>query len=388
MRTLPEGVLSGQYGSLSDGRMEFTSWYDGRPVAPNIPVENWSQKFSGGTQVSGSTSVTVADPSGDLAPWGMDDPLSVGGALLQSRLILGPVSVPLGWQRITDSKPTEVWRRGPQGVEWVNGGAQIDVEAQDLTVVVAGNKFVSPESPLPGNTCVQEIRRLLLGMMDVTFEDSTGDISVPESLTYKEERLDAVEDLIIAMGCSYRVTGNGLLSVYKPKRESVWTIRGTDMLGSLIAVSRSLNIGSLKNLVVARNTLSGGEELQAAIEERSGPLRVDGPHGRWPEMVQADFAETAPDITRAAEASLQNLLHDRVVSIPLTTVFHPGLEVGDWVTVMYPMNTGDEIALEGRITQISYEGPGVPAAMRIDMDADMYAIQAVSEALRARRWNR
>lgn len=388
MRVLPEGLMENMHGSLSSGYMEFTCWYDGRPVISSLPISGWSQTFSGGTQISGSTNITVEDESGDLAPWGVDEPLGVGGSILQTRLILDSDSLNLGWQRISTSTPQEVWRRGPQGLIWVNGGSTIEVEASDMTIMVSGNKFITPESPQAGNTCIQEIRRLMLGNMDVTFESNVEDVLIPPSITYRDERLDAIEDLIAALGCSYRVTGTGQMSVYKPNKTSVWTVKAGDLGGSLISIARSQDISSLKNFIVARATLDGGEELQAAASEESGPLRVDGPHGRWPEMIQADLAKTMPDMERAAESGLDSVLRSRVISLPLTTVFHPGLELGDWITVMCPMNTGEEIPLEGRVSSISYSGPAMPLSMSITVEADLYSVQALSEALRARRWTR
>lgn len=386
MRDLPDGLMGGMYGSLSDGRVQFTCWYDGRPVIQNLPVSGWKQSFEGGDQVTGSTSITVQDETGTLAPWGVDEPLGVGGSLLQSRLILDSISIPMGWQRITASSSSEVWRSSPGGGLWIPGGATISVDAEDLTVVVAGAKFVSPETPLSGNTCLPEIRRLLLGIMDVTFEGDIADRPIPSALTYRDERMDAVEDLISALGCSYRVNSTGQLVVYVPNKTSVWTVKPGEFEGNLINISRSQSISSLKNLIVARNTLQGGQELQAPAEERTGPLRTTGPHGRWPEFVTADFAETQWDITQAAYESLQTALRDRTVSVPLTTIFHPGLEVGDWITVECPVTTGGTIPMEGRVMSISYEGKRVPIKMDLTIECELGAVQAVSDRLRAQRW--
>lgn len=389
MRTLPEGLLSGQYGSLSDGRVEFTCWYDGRPVIESLPVSEWSQSFGQGQLGGGVTKLTVMDETGELAPWGVDDPLGVGGSLVQTRLILDRATVPLGWQRITNSSSEEKWAlsAGPDGV-WVSGGSRTSVDAEDLTTVVAGSKFVTPEAPPTGNTCVAEIRRLLMGIMDVTFENESVDIPIPPGVTYREERLDAVADLVEAMGCSCRVTGTGQLYVYLPTRASVWTVQPGQFGGNLINISRSQSISDLKNLIVARNTLNGGEELQAAAEETSGPLRVDGPHGRWPDFTQADFVSNEYEALEAARNTLNQAVRMRSVSIPLTTIFHPGLEVGDWITVQCPVTTGQTLPIEGRVMTIQYGGTRMPMSMNITVDCDLNAVQTVSDALRAQRWTR
>lgn len=386
MKDLPDGLMENQYGSLSDGRVQFTVWYDGRPVIPDLPVTEWSQDYTAGTQVSGVTKLDVDDETGELAPWGVDDPLGVGGPLLQSRLILDTATIQLGWQRISESSSEETWRMNKDGTLWISGGASISVDATDLTSVVANSKFVSPETPLSGNTCIPEIRRLCLGIMDVTFEDGAADVPIPTTITYRDERMDAVEDLIAAMGCAYRVTGSGQLAVYKPNQLSVWTIQPAQYGGSLINISRSQSMAGLKNLIVARNTLQGGQELQAAAEERTGALRTTGPHGRFPEFVQADFATNQYDMTEAAFQTLEATLRTRTVAVPLTTVFHPGLELGDWVTVMCPLTTGQAVPLEGRVSSISYGGTRMPLQMDISIDCDLRSIQSISYALRAQRW--
>lgn len=387
MRELPEGLLENGYGSLSDGYLEFTCWYNGMPVLEDLPHSGWSQTFSGGEQVSGSTKVTIPDASGELAPWGVDEPLGVGGSLLQTRLILDSAAVQLGWQRITDSATTEVWRTSKDGDLWIPGGAEITVDANDLTVMVAGAKFVSPESPLTGATCISEIRRLLLGIMDVTITEDVQDIIIPPTLTYKDERMDAVEDLISAMGCSYRVTGTGQLEVYKPNKVSVWTVKGGQFNSTLINVTRSQNISNLKNLIVARATLQGGEELQAAEAMTNGPLATTGPHGIWPDFVTADFALNQFDMQEAAHNALEANMASLSVDIPLTTVFHPGLELGDWITVMIPLTTGKEYPLPGRVTSISYSGNRIPTSMGITLKAELVDVQKLSYALKAQRWN-
>lgn len=379
--------MENQLGSLSDGRIEFTCWYDGMPAIERVPVSDWSQSFSGGAQVSGSTAITIHDESGKLAPWGVDEPLGVGGSILQSRLVLDSASVSLGYQRITASSCTETWRKAHGRDMWIASGTVINVDAEDLTVVVAGNKFVSPEAPPTGSTCIAEIRRLLTGIMDVTFESGVADMLIPPALTYRDERMDAVEDLVAAMGAAYRVSGTGQLVVYMPNRISVWTVKPGEFEGNLIAIQRSQSISHLKNLIVARNTLQGGAELQAAAEERSGPLRTTGPHGRWPDFYQADFATNQYDIQEAATNHLNTSLRSRTVSIPLTTIFHPGLEVGDWITVMSPVTTGSTMALEGRVSSIGYSGKRLPVSMDITLDCELNSVQSISDALKAQRWS-
>lgn len=388
MRTLPEGMAEALVGSGS-ARLQFDIWYDGQLVKEDIPVGQWGQSFDRSRQIVGNTSCTVLDEDGSLTPWGVDDALGVGGARLHTRLFVGETSVTLSQQRITDSDPEETWRLTGDGLQWIPGSSTIPVVAHDLTVMAVGSKFIASEAPLAGGTCLSEIRRLLSGIMDVSVSSAltAKDRAVPSEVVYKDERMDAVEDLVAAMGLMARVNASAQYELYDPTDETVAKRIEGGELGSLIRISRSQRIDGLYNAVRSNNTLADGREIAQTAYEATGPLAWDGPHGRWPMRRKANFATTDTSLLADATTTLRNRVLNRGVLIPVRVTLDPALEVGDWVEVMAPLPTGDAMALPGSIEKIDYSGSGsVPVGMDIVVACKMSAIQTASEKIRASRW--
>lgn len=388
MRELPDGMSEALTGS-GEARIQFDVWYDGDLLKEDVPVGQWSQSFDRSQAIIGSTKVTVLDENGSLTPWGMDDALGVGGARIVARLFVGDLSVNLTEQRITNSDPEETWRLTPDGLVWMPGSSIIPVNAEDLTVMVAGSKFIASEAPPTGATCLSEIRRLLSGIMDVTFDAGldSKDKAVPAEVIYKDERMDAVSDLVAAMGLAARANASGQFHLYDPTSETpVRRIEGGE-LGALIRVQRSQSIDGLYNACCSFNTTPSGVEMAQTAYQTTGPLVWDGPHGRWPMKRQANFAGSDATLLADAQTTLTNTTASRGVTIPIRMTLDPGLEVGDWVEVMAPTPTGVAMALPGSVEKISYSGQGgVPVGMDIEVACKMTSIQAVSEAIRRSRW--
>ncbi|WIC89091.1 minor tail protein [Arthrobacter phage Ottawa] len=388
MRELPEGMAEALVGS-GEARIQFDVWYDGNLLIEDLPVGGWSQKFDRGQAIVGSTQVTALDEDGSLTPWGMDDALGVGGARLHSRLFVGDYSVNLTEQRITESEPEETWRLTEDGLVWLPGSSTIPVTAEDLTVMAVGSKFIASETPASGGTCISEIQRLLTGIMDVVWDDGLDakDKTVPTDVVYKDERMDAVTDLVEAMGLSARVNSSGQFHLYDPTDETIKkTIVGGE-LGSLIRVKRKQKIDGLNNAVRSFNTTPSGVEMAQIAYETNGALAWDGPHGRWPKKRQANFAGSETTLLEDAKAELARTLASRGVRIPVRTTLDPSLEVGDWVEIMAPTPTGEATPLRGSIESISYGGQGgVPVAMDIEVACRMSDIQTASDKIRRHRW--
>jgi hypothetical protein len=386
-RILPEGMAEAFAGSTADARMQFNVWYDGRLVAADVPVANWSQDWDRTRQIVGQTKATVLDDDGTLTPWGVGDALGVAGSILQTQLTAGGTSINVGYQRITASEPEETWRVVGGKLVWVPGTATVPVEAQDLTVMASGSRFMAPEVPPSGATVFSEIRRLLRGIMDVIFEPTLTDRNVPTGIVYKEDRMDAIEDLAKGVNAACRVTGGGQFEVYDPEREvSVFDIT-SGQEGQLINVRRSLSVEGLYNAVISQNTLDGGREIQGVATEASGPLRLDGPHGRWPAFRSAPFATTQAAIDADARTALTNRAKTRNVLLPLRTTLNPAIEVGDWVTVELPIITGETVTIPGRVQYVGWSGDGSGiSAMDLKIMTRLADMQAVSEKIRTATW--
>lgn len=401
MRTLTEDQMTALSGSTNGGSLVVHAWYDGAVVAESLPVETWSLSWDRSRQVQGQVSITVRDPEGTLAPWSVDDPLGVGGARLQCIYQVGgsvdPIDV--GWYRITGSDPVESWRvirvqdssvTGDseaaffgERLEWVSGGASVPVQADDLTRQAVIDRLLAPQSPAAGATAVGEIRRLLDGTMTVIVADGVVDREVSASLVYERERMDVVEDLLTTMGCWHRMTGDGQLEVYPEARtEPVWQIAGGDD-GVLISVQRSQRLDNMFNGAISEGGESGLPIIGRAFES-AGPLRWEGPHGRYPSFnASTGLLKTQAAVDADARSRLWSQIRQRSVLLSVTCLPHPALQVGDWVTVANPTTSGDPVPLVGVVRSIALRGSAASGVspMSLAVECSFEDVQAVRGAV-------
>lgn len=396
MRSMSESALSALSGSRSGEKLVAHVWYGGQVVAPNVDVTSWSISTDGARQVRTQVDLTVADPDGRLAPWGVDDPLGVGGAHVQLIYQMNMRdSVDIGMFRITGSEPMEQWVlsrvRDSTGTEtaqiWVSGGARIPVKLDDLTAVAAADRMLAPESPAPGATVLSEVRRLLYGVMPVKVAAGVVDKTVASTVVYERERMDAIEDLLDRIDCSHRMTGDGQLEVYPVAAEApVWEVAGGDD-GVLIGVSRSQSAATLYNGAVAEGATPDGVQLIGRAFETSGPLRWEGPHWRRPIFHSATgMLNTQAMVDAAAVTLLRNRLLGRTLTLEVTCLPHPGLQPGDRVTILSPTTTGDDLGLVGRVRAIAMRGTAAGVGpMTMSVDCAYEDVQAVAERVRRGR---
>lgn len=390
-RILPSGMADALRSSAGDVRCAFNIWYGGKLIFPDVAVRSWSLGWDSTRQVMGQGRFDILDPDALLLPWAYDDALSVGGGMVQTKLISGGASVDLGFQRITRSTPDENWNliEDPTTGKktWISGTHTIQIDADDKTTMVATSTFLAPETPPAGATVFSEIRRITSGLMDVIIDPALTDRSVPATVVYKDNRMDAVQQLADAIDAGLRAAGGGQLSVYKRPTTSIWTIAGGSHDAQLVKAKRSALYSGLYNGVVSRNTLADGSEIQGIALQRGGPLDWDGPHGHVPFIHQANFATDQASINNDARSMLATLARRRAVSIPFTALLNPAIETGDMATLMLPIVDGTEQPLTGIISAISIGGTsGVDAEMSGTLDVTDAAIAAVGQINRVRKW--
>jgi hypothetical protein len=376
--------------SAGDVRMQFNVWYGGQVIFPDVAVQGWSLQWDQTRQVMGQGTFAVLDPDALLLPWSYDDALSVGGGMIQSKLICGSSSLDLGFQRITRSTPAESWRlmESPLGGKtWVAGTHVIQINADDKTTMVATADFLAPETPPAGATVFSELRRITTGIIDVIIDNALTDRAVPATVVYKDKRMDTVQQLADAIDAGLRVTGGGQLSVYKRPTASTWTVAGGSHDASLIKAQRSAQYSGLYNAVISRNVLANGREIQGIAVQRGGPLDWDGPHGHVPLVHQASFATDQASIDQDAQTQLTTITRRRSSTVPFSTLLNPAIETGDMVTLMLPIFDGTEQPLPGTITTVTIAGNGgVNAQMDFTLDVADTDIAAIGQTNRARKW--
>lgn len=387
MRAMSEAALSALTGSRAGERLICHVWYDGQVVAPDIDVSDWSITSDGSRQIRTQVSLTVTDPDGTLAPWGVDDPLGVGGARVQLIYALTATeTVDLGYYRITTSDPAENWTLHAAGSRavWVSGGAQIPVGADDLTAIAVADRLLAPESPKAGATVLSEVRRLLSGIMPVTVAAGVTDRAVATSTVFERERMDAVEDLLAMISCTHRMTGDGQLEVVPNAPGSpVWEIAGGDD-GVMVSLRRSQSADGLYNGAVSEGATPDGRQLIGRAFETTGPLRWDGPHGRRPVFHAATgILTTQAAVDADAISVLAGRLRGRTVDLAITCLPHPGLQCGDVATVASPTVTGAAIALTGVVRKTGLRGSAAGVSpMTMTVECAYEDVQAVAAAIR------
>lgn len=379
-------MLEAFEGSTTDARMQFNIWYNGALVEQDVPVGSWKMGWDSSRQVRCQTDATVLDEDGSLTPWDLDDALGTGGGILQSKLLIGTMSIAVGWQPVIDADPEETWRIINGTTIWVPGGATIPVSAEDVTEDILAYRFLSPEAPKAGNTTIAEIQRLLSGLCDVRVDDDVTDKAVPASLIYKEDRMDAVEDLVANLGALWRITGDGQFQIHMENKTPVWTTTGGSE-GNIIRVQRKLSRAQTYNAFVSRNTATDGTELQGIALEENGPARFGGPLKYRTMFHAASLATTQAAVLNDAKTVRDNRRNKATAILPLRVVLHPGLEVNDWITVNMPLPDGTQAPVTGKVLSIEWSGSGsVPVGMDIKLECNAVDLRAVSSRVKASRW--
>lgn len=383
MRQLTQGMLDAISGSVPDARVVASAWYDGRLKETELPISTWSMTWDGGdsTLVQGKASVTVTDPTGRLAPWGFDEPLSAAGSRLLLTFKCAAETVDLGWLTVSGNSPTEQWRIVGPALQWVSGGASIPVQADDLTLLVQDRPFIAPEAPSPSATVVSEVKRLLAGICPVTIAAGVVDANVPASIVYKDDRLAAVQDLVMSLNCRYRMTNTGALEVYPlTKTDPVWTIQGGEG-GALVSLNRAQSRADLINGVVSTSS-DPSRELRSLATIKSGALRWDGPLGRKIQRHNA-IANTQAGVQQDAETFLANTTMLKTLPLTVMCVPHPGIQIGDWVRVAQPTINGKEYPLDGIVSYVQLKGsPSGVDPMQLTVQCAVEDVQAVGLSVR------
>jgi len=380
-------MLDAIAGSVPDARVVVYPWYDGQLATPDpLPLSNWDIQWQGSDQnlIQGKGSFTVNDPTGGLAPWGFNEPLSAAGSKLQVSFVCGTESVDIGSYAVSSNAPTEQWRTAGPVAQWVAAGASIPVTADDLTLLIQDAKFIAPESPPSGATVVSEVRRLLTGICPVTVAAGVVDGPVPASIVYKDDRLAPVFDLVKSLGCRYRMDGAGQLEIYPlVKTDPVWTIQGKDG-GAMVSVNRTQNRADVINGVLSSSN-DPSLEIQELATLTTGPLRWDGPLGRKINYHTA-LANDAMGVQADAQAILDNSTLTRTVPLFVICTPHPGIQIGDTVRVAQPTINGAEYPLDGLVSAMGLRGSAAGVeAMSLTVECSLADVQAVGEYVRRNR---
>ena len=381
MRTIDPNTLAALKGSRTGDQVTVSAWYGGQLAWPEpLKVAAWSTDDDDSREWA-TLNLTIEDPTGELAPWLLEDPLGVGGARLQVIYQVGGAgTVNLGWYRIQRSVPEEAWAAYtiteagtitpgspvPPGkrLAAVPMGATIQITAYDLASVVAADRFVAPESPQGASpTVIGEIRRLLFGRVPVTVLPGVTDVAVNKTLIYQQQadRWAAVEDLAQRLTAGVRMNGDGQCEVYPLTNTGTPTLLYGGPEGVLVSVNRGQDATSvpLYNMFVADGTAAANAQqapVRGVAEISGGPLRVDGPNGRVPKFYSSTMITTQSQADRYAAQMRDTQLGGLTTDLRVECAPMPHLMKGDWVTVYAPRTGTGATPLTGRVVAVSLKG--------------------------------
>jgi hypothetical protein len=398
MRTLDATTTTALAGSRAGDTITVWCWYAGQlAYADPLPVGQWELSYDT-TRQTQTLTVDIEDVDGTKAPWLLDDPLGVGGSLLQVYYNVGGAgSVAYDWFRISETDPIESWNsykvtnQGVVNVDsplgngvsllWASGGAKITVKAETLTRNILNAQFLAPTSPPTSGspTCVSEIKRVLADIMPVTALSGVVDQAVPANLVYPNDRLNAVQSLAQRIGCDIRTNGSGVLEIYPiANTGTVWTLQpGPE--GFLIDVQRTMKLDGAYNVFVADGSGSSQNPLRGVAQITGGPLRVGGPHGTYPVFYSSNTITTQAQADAYAQTMRDTQLRGLTIPIVIDCLPHPGLQQGDWITVVCPnASTHGTLTFPARIRTIDIKGhDSTVDAMQLGLDATYGDIAAV-----------
>jgi len=342
-------------------------WYAGVLVAANLPVTAGKITIDDDAIQRTRATFTVADPSGALVPAAASAAgLSVYGQQVQLRQGLAPRPagalelVSLGWLRVQQVEISERFRRDHVSGQWVSGGATIDVDAVDRMAAIADARFLAPEQPAAGATCLSEIRRLVTGLLPLAqWPAGLPDPAVPADVTYTESRIDAVAALAAAAGVKVYIDRGGAFTVralaVAGAPDVTWH-GGPD--GGLVGIRLTYSRDGVYNAVVASGAATTDQAPVAATAydtNPNSPTRWDGPFGRVPAFFPSPVITTPAQATAAAQTRLATYLSGRDYTLTVTAVPNPAIEPGTTVArIITP-----RINVVGRVVRAELPlGPG------------------------------
>lgn len=403
MRQVDANTLAALSGSRSGDSLTVWVWYAGRLAHPDpLPVSSARFNWDTTRQIQ-TLSLSIEDESGDLAPWLLEDKLGVGGSRLQVIYNVGGAKpINIGWYRVTVSKPAESWVaykideagtvtpdtpiEPDKRLAHVSGGASIQVDAEDLGTVLAKAQFPAPESPQGASpTIIGEVTRIVGDIAPVVAVAGVVDRPVNKTLVYQGDRLNAVQDLCKRINCDYRFNGAGQFEVYPLTAQAPVAVLKGGPEGLLVRVDRELRYDGLFNEFYAEGqfatTDANGAATQLPIRGyaaiTAGPLRVNGPHGRYPKSYSSTMLTSQLECDAYAVTMRDTQLAGLTTDLVATCLPLPHVQQGDWVSVYNAIVDGRVIAVTGRVKTMSLGFTnGAPDRMVLTVECSYTDVQA------------
>ena len=342
MQTVSANFLAAAQGSNTPV-YQVDLWYGGAFVA-TLPTESVSVAYDANQNVQGTCSVVVLDADGLYTPASMGDPLTPFGGELNIKAgfnIRGVVeTVSLGWFPIWSISVEDAWSSMQDqltgNTALVRRGSRISVSGRDRMQKVADFKFLVPTAPNE-LTAWAEIAYLVKDILPTTipsFVTTSGDIAIPTTLTYGEDRLEAVKALAAVFAAEPVMTASGALTLRKinPTQDATntaptfgWTVNITDY-------KKTLTRDGVNNIVVVRGKDSNGVSVITYAIQDSGPTSFYGAMGPRPVFYDTELVNTRQGLQDYANAQLATTASQNTQTVPIKALPNPAIELGDYVS--------------------------------------------------------
>lgn len=318
------GAMTGSFTVFT--RVE--SWLNGVLLDDDIPASAVEEEVDRTLNVPERLSLKVPlrvdavsfDPTLDylhpLAPYGQQLRVSVGIQLAHGAIEW----IPRGWYLI-DSASVE--------------GDTVTVSGVGLLSLIEEARFVSPFQPT--GTFASTVRKLVEPALTVTIDSALVDRSVPGSMSWDEDRIGALYELLDAWPADAYITNEGYLAIVPAADPTVSVLTLTDGAnGTLVERSASVSRDGAATVVVARGESTAGAVVQGTAYDLSGgPLAYNGNFNALP----VPFFYASPLLTTVAQANsaaatvLRRRQRASRQDLEIEAVPNFALEAGDLVTI-------------------------------------------------------
>jgi hypothetical protein len=356
-------VSSAARGVLAYSRtagIRVSSWLDGVLLADDVPVaedQPASEEADASSNAPERITFTVPrrhrgvlwDPVGD------DHPLAANGQRVSVRLGIGLGGTSVEWlQRgtflIEDADPVD---------------DVVTVTAVNLLTLVLEARLISPYQPT--GTMASALRSLVEPALTVQVDPALTDRAVPAGVTYDDDRIGAVHELVDAWAAAARVDPFGVLQL-RPSALGDPVLDLVDGVGGTVitARARSTRAGAA-NIIVARGVAADGSQVEGiAYDTSAGPKRYGGPFNPLPvpDFFFSPLLTTVNECSAAAVTILERRRRATGREFRVEMVPDPTLQLDDVVTLTTDTVTALPCSIE-RIDSLPYVASGGPGILTV-----------------------
>jgi hypothetical protein len=275
-------------------------------------------------------------------------------------------------------------------IEWVNrgwfvintsstDGDAVTVECLGLLALVDEAVLANEYQPAAGQGIAAMLRDLLEPGITINDDAAPPDRVAPATITFSDNRLDAVLSILDAWPATAAMDPGGFLAITDPPplaTAAAAVLHLTDDGGgTVINYGGSVTREGAFNAVVAKGqypdadaTRAGQEILATAADtDPNSPYRLGGPFSPYtvPYGYASPLMSTPLMVTKAAISTLRRLRRAASLTLRVTAAPHPGIQLGDVVTL-----TSARLGLNGAVGTIDaftlpYHPDGGPMALTV-----------------------